>query len=91
MNKAIDIFKANRKSFLRNNFFYRNEIKNPNIKIPDYDININSGISRNVNIKNSVRNKMIEYPNDDNLNKSNQNQYLKPKLVTQYTKRNSRK
>ena len=55
----------------------------------DYDININSGISRNVNIKNSVRNKMIEYPIDDNLNKSNQIRNLKPKLVTQYSKRNS--
>ena len=33
MNKAIDIFKANRKSFLRNNFFYRNEIKDSNIKV----------------------------------------------------------
>lgn len=55
----------------------------------DYNMNIGTGISRNENIKNSVRNKMIEYPIDDNLNKSNQNQYLKPKLVTQYSNRNS--
>ena len=33
LNKAIDIFKTNRKSFLRNNFFHRNEIKNSNIKV----------------------------------------------------------
>jgi hypothetical protein len=55
----------------------------------DYDMNINSSINRNANIKNSVRNKMIEYPIDDNLNKSNQIRNLKPKLVTQYSKRNS--
>jgi len=55
----------------------------------DYNMNIGTGISRNENIKNSVRNKLIEYPIDDNLNKSNQNQYLKPKLVTQYSNRNS--
>ena len=55
----------------------------------DSNLNINSGISRDENTKNSIRNKMIEYPIDENLNKSNQNKYLKPKLVTQYTKRNS--
>ena len=32
---------------------------------------------------------MIEYPIDDNLNKSNQIRNLNPKLVTQYSKRNS--
>jgi hypothetical protein len=33
MNKAIDIFKTDRKSFFRNNFFDRNEIKNLNVKV----------------------------------------------------------
>ena len=55
----------------------------------DYNMNIGTGISRNENIKNSVRNKMIEYPIDDNFNKSNQNKNLNPKLVIQYSNRNS--
>lgn len=33
INKAIDIFKTERKSFFRNNFFNRNEIKNLNTKV----------------------------------------------------------
>lgn len=33
MSKVTDIFKADKKSFFRNNFFNRNEIKNLNIKV----------------------------------------------------------
>ena len=65
-----------------------NNIQKEQDLLYEYNINIGAGINQNENI-NSVRNKMIEYPNDDNLNKSNQNQYLKPKLVTQYSNRNS--
>ena len=66
-----------------------NNIQKEQDLLYDFNVNIGPGISRNENIKNSIRNKMIDYPMDDNFNKSNHNKYLKPKLMTKYSKRNS--
>ena len=66
-----------------------NNIQKEQDLLYDYNMNIGTDINSNDNIQNTIRNKMIEYPINDNLNKSNQNKYLKPKLVTQYSQRNS--